>query len=357
MTLRLGARSGRLIWPRRGHQLSAGPGQQRLHPDHGIEHGRGPSRGLPLGHESATSAGQRSIHVDPRFSRTSASANIYVSIRAGTDIAFLGGLINYVLTHEKWFKEYVLAYTNASTIIDEEFQDTEDLGGIFSGYDRDDQAYDAGRGRWAYADSPAARKHKESRVGSNSRSSGVRAASGRARPGPTKAAAGMRHGMHGPGLMGGASTHSSKRRRPTSADPLGIRRCRTRTAPSTCCASISLDTRRRWYRKCAAARRPRWSASPSCSAQQRARPHRRRSSMPSGGPNIRSGRRSSGPPGILQQLLGNIGRPGGVDHGHARPLLDPGQHRYPHVVRLAPRLPPAADHRKAPRKARWLRRI
>ena len=53
----------------------------------------------------------------------------------GSDIAFLGGLINYVLTHERWFQEYVLAYTNASTIVDERFQDTEDLDGLFSGYD------------------------------------------------------------------------------------------------------------------------------------------------------------------------------------------------------------------------------
>src|SRR5689334_985744 len=86
----------------------------------------------------ARELGATVIHVDPRFSRTSACANMYVSIRAGSDIAFLGGLINYVLTHDKWFKEYVLAYTNASTIIDPEFEDTEDLDGIFSGYDKDD---------------------------------------------------------------------------------------------------------------------------------------------------------------------------------------------------------------------------
>src|SRR5215472_11260774 len=107
----------------------------------------------------ARERGATIIHVDPRFSRTSASADLYVSIRAGTDIAFLGGLINYVLIHEKWFKDYVLAYTNAATIIDEGFQDTETLEGIFSGYDHKKRAYEAGRGRWAYMNSTASKKY------------------------------------------------------------------------------------------------------------------------------------------------------------------------------------------------------
>src|SRR5438046_9122583 len=64
------------------------------------------------------------IHVDPRFSRTSALCDLYVAIRAGSDIAFLGGLVNYVLKREKWFKEFVQAYTNAATIVDEQFRDT-----------------------------------------------------------------------------------------------------------------------------------------------------------------------------------------------------------------------------------------
>src|SRR6266536_570212 len=75
------------------------------------------------------------IHVDPRFSRTSAMADLFVPIRAGGDLVFLGSLINYVLEREAYFKEYVLAYTNASMIVSEEFQDTEDLDGLFSGFD------------------------------------------------------------------------------------------------------------------------------------------------------------------------------------------------------------------------------
>jgi formate dehydrogenase major subunit len=61
------------------------------------------------------------IHVDPRFTRTSAMADLYVPIRSGTDIAFLGGLIRYVIENEKYFKDYVVNYTNAATIISDDF--------------------------------------------------------------------------------------------------------------------------------------------------------------------------------------------------------------------------------------------
>ena len=73
------------------------------------------------------------IHVDPRFTRTSALADIYVRIRAGTDIAFLGGLINYVIQHDQWFKEYVVALHERRARCRDDFQDTEDLDGVFSG--------------------------------------------------------------------------------------------------------------------------------------------------------------------------------------------------------------------------------
>ncbi len=73
------------------------------------------------------------IHVDPRFTRTSALADIYAPVRAGSDIAFLGGLIRHVIENDKFFREYVVNYTNAATIINDDFQDTEDLEGVFSG--------------------------------------------------------------------------------------------------------------------------------------------------------------------------------------------------------------------------------
>ncbi|WP_047869266.1 formate dehydrogenase [Nocardiopsis sp. RV163] len=88
------------------------------------------------------------IHVDPRFSRTSALADMHVPIRAGTDIAFLGAIINHVLTEEKYFPDYVRAFTNAATIVGEDFQDTEDLDGLFSGFSEKDKSYDAST--WSY---------------------------------------------------------------------------------------------------------------------------------------------------------------------------------------------------------------
>ena len=96
----------------------------------------------------AKKRGAKIIHVDPRFSRTSAVANLHVPIRAGADIAFVGGLINYVLQNEKYFEEYVRSYTNASVIITEDFRDTEDLDGLFSGFNPEHRTYDAST--WRY---------------------------------------------------------------------------------------------------------------------------------------------------------------------------------------------------------------
>ena len=90
----------------------------------------------------AKARGAKVIHVDPRFTRTSAVADLHVPLRAGTDIAFLGGIVNYVLQNEKYFRDYVVAYTNAPTIIGEDFRDTEDLDGVFSGLDADERSYD-----------------------------------------------------------------------------------------------------------------------------------------------------------------------------------------------------------------------
>ena len=91
----------------------------------------------------AKKRGAKIIHVNPRFSRTSAVAHLHVPIRAGADIAFVGGLINYVLQNEKYFEEYVRSYTNASVIITEDFRDTEDLDGLFSGFNPEHRTYDA----------------------------------------------------------------------------------------------------------------------------------------------------------------------------------------------------------------------
>ncbi len=102
----------------------------------------------------ARARGATLMHVDPRFTRTSAVADLHVAIRAGTDIAFLGGLVNHVLSNDLDFREYVVAYTNAAAIVDEGFTDTEDLAGLFSGYDEDGQSYDTSA--WQYEGARAA---------------------------------------------------------------------------------------------------------------------------------------------------------------------------------------------------------
>jgi formate dehydrogenase major subunit len=98
------------------------------------------------------------IHVDPRFSRTSAVADLHVPIRAGSDIVFLGALVRHVIESERYFREYVVEYTNAPAIVDRRFRDTEDLDGLFSGWDPERRSYD--NESWQYegqAVPPAAR--------------------------------------------------------------------------------------------------------------------------------------------------------------------------------------------------------
>src|SRR6185437_13050563 len=90
----------------------------------------------------AKARGATVIHVDPRFTRTSALADLHVPLRPGTDIAFLGAIVNYVLSNDKYFREYVVNYTNAATIVTEDFKDTEDLNGLFSGFEPEHRSYD-----------------------------------------------------------------------------------------------------------------------------------------------------------------------------------------------------------------------
>ena len=81
----------------------------------------------PVGFRWVMEAKQRGatiIHVDPRFTRTSAVADLHVPLRAGSDIAFLGGIVRYILENERDFREYVVAYTNAPAIVGEDFRDT-----------------------------------------------------------------------------------------------------------------------------------------------------------------------------------------------------------------------------------------
>jgi formate dehydrogenase major subunit len=99
----------------------------------------------------ARERGAQLIHVDPHFSRTSAMCQQYVNIRTGTDIAFLGGLVHYILENERWFREYVMAFTNAGTVIDQSYRGTEDLDGLFVGFNAEKRQYDAQHNGWHYA--------------------------------------------------------------------------------------------------------------------------------------------------------------------------------------------------------------
>jgi formate dehydrogenase major subunit len=106
----------------------------------------------PVGFHWPVLAQQRGavlIHVDPRYTRTSAVTDVFVKIRAGTDIAFLGGIIRYILEHERYFKEYVVHYTNAATLIANEYRH-EDDDGLFAGFNPATGSYDLIPGAWEY---------------------------------------------------------------------------------------------------------------------------------------------------------------------------------------------------------------
>ena len=149
----------------------------------------------------AKEQGATLIHVDPRFTRMSAVCDVHVGIRSGSDITFLGGLVNYVLTNERWFREYVLAYTNASTIIEEGFQDTEDLEGLFSGFDQQSECYDAKQGHWGYECSAEGQAEQD---GADDR-------------GQAKSAK-DRLGLHGHGIDGNADAFTSGRKDSTAPE-------------------------------------------------------------------------------------------------------------------------------------------
>src|SRR5438067_130339 len=97
----------------------------------------------------ARERGARVFHIDPRFTRTSAMATDWIQIRAGSDIAFLGGVVKYILQNDLRFDEYVKNYTNAPVVIHDEFRDTEDLDGFFSGWDPEKGEYETSS--WQYA--------------------------------------------------------------------------------------------------------------------------------------------------------------------------------------------------------------
>ncbi len=159
--------------------------------------------------EAKANNGAKLIVVDPRFTRSAAVADVYAPIRPGTDIAFLSGVMRYLLGNNKIHQEYVKAYTNASYIVKEgyDFRD-----GLFTGYDESKKTY-VDRSTWDYEPcSPATTNRR--------RTTSI------ARPGTT------------------SST--------TKAWPRSTTRCRTRAVPSISSRHMSIATRPRW-----------WSASPA----------------------------------------------------------------------------------------------
>jgi formate dehydrogenase major subunit len=231
------------------------------------------------------------IHVDPRFTRMSAVSDVYVGIRSGSDIVFLGGLVNYVLSNERWFHEYVMAYTNASTIIEEGFEDTEDLEGVFSGFDRQSDSYDAKQGDWGY-------ENCAEDVQQDSANAPAQAKSEKGRP-----------GLHGHGIDGNAEAFTSPckdktaiERDPTLQHPRCVmqilRRHFARYTPelvSTMCGCTQEQFARVAELLCANSGRERTT----CIAYAL------------GWTQHTTGVQIIRTAGILQLLLGNMGRPGG----------------------------------------------
>jgi formate dehydrogenase major subunit len=129
----------------------------------------------------AKERGAKMIHVDPRFTRTSALADLHVPLRSGSDIAFLGGIVNYIYEHDAWFEEYVRHYTNGPVLIKPEFEDADAIG-LFSGWNSADSAYKLDS--WGYDDTVAGDPGEEGDV------SGEQA-----------------HGAHGMKLEGGDPPH------------------------------------------------------------------------------------------------------------------------------------------------------
>ena len=115
--------------------------------------GGNPAENHPCGFkwpvEAKRTRNAKIISVDPRFTRTSAVADLFCQIRAGTDIAFLGGVIRYAIENSRIAKDYLVNYTNAAFIVKGDFKMPADTDGVFSGFDAKSQSYD--KSTWNYA--------------------------------------------------------------------------------------------------------------------------------------------------------------------------------------------------------------
>jgi formate dehydrogenase major subunit len=180
--------------------------QDLQHADCIIIEGSNFAEAHPVGFQwvmEAKARGATVVHIDPRFSRTSALADLYVPIRAGSDIAFLGGIINHVISEDKYFRDYVVAYTNAATIVREDFAGAGDLDGVFSGLHEESRHYDPES--WGY---------EGVRVGAASGQRGV--TSGDVAKGDSDVAESAHPESHG---FGGPALHGVPKTDPTLEHP------------------------------------------------------------------------------------------------------------------------------------------
>lgn len=97
---------------------------------------------------AAMENGAQLVVVDPRFTRTASKATLFAPMRSGTDIAFLGGMINYILERQLHHQEYVANYTDAATLVNPGFKGPSELDGLFAGFDAEKKAYN--RSTWVY---------------------------------------------------------------------------------------------------------------------------------------------------------------------------------------------------------------
>ena len=259
----------------------------------------------------AKERGATVIHVDPRFTRTSAVADIHVPIRAGSDIAFLGGIIRYILEHERYFKEYVVNYTNAAAILSEEFEDTEDHDGLFGGWDAEKGEYQSGKWQYEGVEPQAAAGAREASGGSGEEQKQPIQAEN---TDPTLAASALRvpdaeaplRALHA-GDGGGDLRHSA-----SICSYAWPKRCAAipaATAPSAFCYAVG------WTQHTVGVQYIRTAA-------------------------------------IIQLLLGNMGRPGRRHPGAARPRLHSGLDRYSDALQPAARLSAHAARRNTTRISR-----
>ena len=260
----------------------------------------------------AKARGAKLIHVDPRFTRTSAVADLHVPIRAGADIAFLGGLINYVLQQrESTSATMCVAYTNAPTIIDRGLRGHRGSGRSVLRPGPEHRVYDSET--WRYqGDEEIAAGQRPARRGAVrcGRCAGRRAVRRTARAG----------------------------RRPIpSRTP--TRRCSIRAACSRCSNGTSPGTRRRWWRRSAACRAELFAQVCRLITENSGRDrttafvYSRRLDPAHGGRAVHPHR---GDPAVAARQH----RPAGRRHpGAARARLHPGLDRHPHAVRPAARLP------------------